>query len=488
MTQQSTILIVDDHKMVQKHIEVLLQDLGYRLIFADDGPEALAKATKHIPDLILLDVMLPGMDGYEVCRRLRAHKILAEVPIIMVTALNSRESRLRGIAAGADDFITKPFDGVELSTRVQSIIRLNRYRRLLVERVRFRWVIDNADEGYLIVNEEDHIMYANPRARFYLGFNEENTTPITTPFLKLVKQHYNCEPQEAWKNWPDPPLGDAPRYLVRPETENARSFWLKVDILNLPSGPDMSGTVRLRDVTDKMNTLRDMRSFNASITHKLLTPLVHLTGNLDLLSKYYRAEIQNPDMAELFEVAHKGSRRLKQEIGEIVQYTRDLPLLAHGEQTLYVKDLAAIITETSAELGLGKPEILQKDCPDNAKTRLSKHAFMLIVTELLENAKKFHPQHKPTLQVSIDCPTKDAIRLQIMDDGITLSPEQLAQVWTPYYQGEKHFTGEIKGMGLGLTMVSTLVWGIGGTCRMYNRTSEPGLIVELTLPLAQNTN
>jgi two-component system cell cycle response regulator len=74
------------------------------------------------------------------------------------------------------------------------------------------------------------------------------------------------------------------------------------------------------------------------------------------------------------------------------------------------------------------------------------------------------------------------VNLQICDDGVTLSPAQLVQAWTPYYQGEKYFTGEFHGMGLGLSMVASLVWGVGGTCRLFNREDGPGVVVELVLP------
>jgi K+-sensing histidine kinase KdpD len=76
------------------------------------------------------------------------------------------------------------------------------------------------------------------------------------------------------------------------------------------------------------------------------------------------------------------------------------------------------------------------------------------------------------------------VRFQISDNGLTLSPEQLTSVWRPYYQGEKYFTGEARGMGLGLSIVASLVWGVGGTCHIYNRTDGPGVTVELKLPLA----
>ncbi len=134
MVSLSTILIVDDDPANYKTLEGLLRSPNYRILQAASGPAALEKAAAERPDVILLDIMMPGMDGFEVCRRLRADTLLAEVPIIMVTALSDRESRLRGIEAGADDFVTKPIDRIDLRARVRTITRLNRYRRLLDER------------------------------------------------------------------------------------------------------------------------------------------------------------------------------------------------------------------------------------------------------------------------------------------------------------------------------------------------------------------
>jgi len=136
MEHNSTILAVDDEQIGRELIEALLIGRGYNLVFAKDGTEALEKASQIVPDLILLDVMMPGMDGFEVCRRLRTDPLLAEVPIIMVTALGDRDSRLRGIESGVDDFITKPFDQVELRARVQTITRLSQNRRRALEALR----------------------------------------------------------------------------------------------------------------------------------------------------------------------------------------------------------------------------------------------------------------------------------------------------------------------------------------------------------------
>ena len=114
MSRKSTVLIVDDEPSGRKNLKVLLMPQGYNIAVACNGAEALQLAAELLPDVILLDVMMPDMDGFEVCRRLRANPVLAEVPVIMLTALDDRSSRLEGIEAGADDFISKPFDRTEL--------------------------------------------------------------------------------------------------------------------------------------------------------------------------------------------------------------------------------------------------------------------------------------------------------------------------------------------------------------------------------------
>ena len=131
MTSPANILIVDDDSWGRDTLEAVLTGLGHNLHFCDNGLEALKQASILQPDLILLDVMMPGIDGFEVCRRLRADPRLGEVPVIMTTALDDKASRLEGIQAGADDFIAKPIDRMELRARVNTITRLNRYRKLM---------------------------------------------------------------------------------------------------------------------------------------------------------------------------------------------------------------------------------------------------------------------------------------------------------------------------------------------------------------------
>ena len=118
------ILIVDDERRNRDLIEVMLSAEGYNLLTASSGEEAIDTVASERPDLVLLDVMMPGMDGYQVAMRLKGHAETAHIPIIMLSALDDRNSRMHGLSAGAEDFLTKPVNRTELCLRVRNLLRL----------------------------------------------------------------------------------------------------------------------------------------------------------------------------------------------------------------------------------------------------------------------------------------------------------------------------------------------------------------------------
>ena len=126
MNPDPLVLVVDDLAQNARLLDAVLSPQGFRVMTASSGQEALDVLAKEHPDLVLLDILMPGMDGYEVCRRIREDPGTAFLPVIMITA-SEGEEKVRAIEAGADDFIQKPFDQAELLARVRSLARVKRY-------------------------------------------------------------------------------------------------------------------------------------------------------------------------------------------------------------------------------------------------------------------------------------------------------------------------------------------------------------------------
>jgi two-component system phosphate regulon response regulator PhoB len=118
-----TVLVIDDEAELLKLLDYNLTRAGYAVLTARDGDKGLESARRHVPDLVILDVMMPGLDGWEVCKRLRADPATASIPLLMLTAKGGESDRVLGLELGADDYVTKPFGINELLARVKSLMR-----------------------------------------------------------------------------------------------------------------------------------------------------------------------------------------------------------------------------------------------------------------------------------------------------------------------------------------------------------------------------
>ncbi len=620
---KQTILVVDDDPRILQTFTRNLRATGYEVLTAPDGDEALQVYRHEQPAIALVDVRMPGLDGFDVLQAIR--KLNPDAEVLLITGHGDMEMAIEALRAGASDFIPKPARPDVLRTalqRAESRLRLKAdlttaqealraseehyraitesafvgvivvapggeltfvnqafaemigaaplallgenladltspeafaqfeahtkrvrageriqyetqlqhqqhagralhvlasaaplrepdrsYKGTLVvltniterkaaemalkaEQAKFKWVVELAIEGYVILNKAGRVRYANPQARLYLGRPPEPKPGETAPdFLTLVDQLYLRKPYAAWISWPEPPSADAPapRYLVQPETPTREHLWLQVDVISMMSQGEESYLVRLRDVTATIVTRNQMWSFEALINYKLRTSLGHLTGFLELLNADFDALSRDEIRRDVTDAYH-GAQRLQAKIMDIFHYmdALDRPLDSGDHCTLTA--LPEIIERIKTDLRLADIEIAW-EISDGASSALalSTRAVELILFELCENAKKFHPQGEPHIEIGVGRATTPAgIRLRISDDGITLPPEKITQMWQPYYQAEPHFTGETPGMGLGLAVVASLVWSSGGTCQAYNRAHGEGIAVDITLPLAGN--
>gem|GEM_PF-2793402 len=189
---RARILIVDDDRQNRQLLEVMLATEGYVIQTASSGEESLEMVEQQVPDLMLLDLMMPSMDGYEVAERLKAGKTTRSIGIIIVTSLNDRQARLHSQRAGADDFLTKPVDRTELLLRVRNLLRIkslsgsqDQFNRKLEAAVAsrtaalseserfYRETFDAAPVGMALIGLDGKWLRANKRLCDLLGYGNE---------------------------------------------------------------------------------------------------------------------------------------------------------------------------------------------------------------------------------------------------------------------------------------------------------------------------
>ncbi len=471
---KSHVLIVEDDPTSINVLETLLRREGYDVSVAFNGLQALEVAHKVLPDLVISDVMMPKMDGFSLCQHLRADEKLATVPIILLTALDDRRSRLQGLELGADDFISKPLHLIELRARIRTIIKLNRYRHLLSERSKFEWVVEQSDDAYLLLDTDSQVTYANHRARQYLSLEKDFKSGLRFP--KDVCTHYHCEPQQAWKHWPEQQK-DTTYYLLQAETEKTPAFWLQVDLHELPMHEGF--LIRLKNVSEQINLAQHVYTFQLMVSHKLRTPLAAFSA-ISILKQQLQGKVSK-EINQLLNIVYNNGQRLQQQLLDILDYISAPSLLtqAGGYPLQKLPELIETLKNTLAcQIHLEIPEELER-----LSLHISELALRNVMENVLGNAKKFHPEKQPLIHISVKRTKEKMLKFQIKDDGQHLPPEELERVWQPYYQSEKNITGEVGGMGIGLSTVATLIWGAGGQVSMQNRTDTQGVVVTISLPI-----
>jgi len=477
MTQDesSLILVFTSDQNLLRSLKHLFEGTNFDLEFSVILHEGIQKAEELIPDAILLDIDLEG-GAIETCRHLRANRILKGMPILMLCEHDDHDSKILGFSAGVDDFLSKPLDEIELLSRLRAVTRLNAKRLMVSDLTRFNWMASHAADGYLLLDISGVIHYANESAHTLLNLPEDY---LGLPFIAVVEHSFKVEPEDVWANWVDEPTSC---FLVQPETSTARAAWVKLDALDTVLGAEQHRVVRLEDVTERMAIYQDMRRFHTVVAHKLRTPMSIMFSNLSIIKN--KMDMLSPEEIKDYVASSvENAYRLVDEIRQILSFI-DAPLALSAGEPATLSLLPETVNRLCKELELENVELSVPSGLRNRKLALTQEALEMILFELFENARKFHPEQNPYIKISVTQMKTDYIDISVTDDGLTLSPEQLSWTWLPYVQGEKDFTGELPGMGLGFPMVATLTWKAGGDLWLRNRNDGPGVIVGLKIPLA----
>lgn len=471
------ILIVDDSAANRDTLIELLGVDHFQLEEAADGPTALRLAAANPPDLVLLDVMMPGMDGYTVCRRLRADEQLAGVPVIMITALDDQASRLAGIEAGADDFIAKPFNRMELRARVQTITRLNRSRRLAETQaalreseLHFRTLAEQCDEAFRFVTlHPERIVYVSPATEKIWGLPTAAFLADPRRWVKSIHVEDRLRVQNAYEAL----LARHTEHFVdeyRVVRPDGTVRWV------LDSGTpirDNSGIVVsvggvARDITDRKaaeeTLMRAQRLENigllaAGIAHDFNNALVPLTMGCSAL----RAHVVAPAGVRILEMMTKSADHSVELVQQMLSFARG----AGGQrQRLQTRQLLQELVE-QAEGTFAKSIRIRSVLPGDLWPILANPTQIhQVLLNLCVNARDGMPEGGVLTITAANVVLDDAaagaitgaragrfLALEVRDTGTGIPPEVLAHIWEPFFTTK----GQGKGTGLGLSTVNGIL-------------------------------
>ena len=467
---QGDILIVDDEPINRLMLARRLQKEGYDCREADCGQAALDAVEERTPDLILLDVMMPDMNGFEVCRRLRSKVSTRAIPVVLITALSDRQNRVEGLEAGADDFLTKPVDPPELTARVRSLLRLRYFQSLSAQSELLEASFRDLGVGVVVTEPNGQVVACNLRARHLLDIREDDALGLE--FHRHLER-FELEPTLAEV------LAPGPEQVDFDITRDGKPMLVVSARLTRVLDPDdqpVYHALVLRDVTDEREADRLRSDFLSLTAHKIRTPMTILRGLIDLCDERYREfalEIMDDVMPDLV-------NKMDEVTGILDNLLRHDHLQAMREQmqpvTSELKEAAEVAAAAAREKLPDRPLTLEAAC---GRVPMAPDDLAMVLRELLENTLKFGGD---TVTVGYAAADNGPIDVTIADNGKGIPHEHFGHVFEPCFQVDQGFTGQVPGLGIGLATVRQVVHAYGGSIEIVESTAGQGTVFRMRLP------
>ncbi len=479
--KNAKVLMVDD---TPANIDVLRKVLireGYQLFFAHSGEKAIKIATRAIPDLILLDVMMPSMDGFETSRCLKRNEATQDIPIIFITAKNQPEDIIEGFKLGAVDYINKPFRQEEVCMRVRHHLQtgvLMKQRDDLIKDLRhseerFRLLAHASPVGICQADTKGKIVYTNQKWQNILNLDEGNN------WLQVIHAQDQEEIKRIWA------LSvhnlDECRMKFR-ITSRGETRWVQAHAIPLryDEEREIEGFVgTLEDITEfkraeeqiiqAKNIAEQARiaaeaanhaksAFIANVSHELRTPL---NGILGFTQLFKQDKTLNLEQQEGVEIIHRCGEYLLTLISDIL----DLSKIEAGRIELYpasfnlepfISSMIDLFKMRTEQKGIAFN--VQKNTPIPYVVQGDEKRLRQIIINLLSNAIKFTKQGSVTLTVHYE---ENKLHFKVSDTGMGIAADEVEKIFDPFQQvGDPRYKPE--GTGLGLSITKTLVEMMGG--------------------------
>ncbi len=517
--KNKTILIVDDEHLNVNLLDAQLTSMQCETILAYNGEEALEKAVNESPDLILLDIMMPVMDGYEVCRRLKADKKVQDIPVIFLTAMREEDHEAKGLELGAVDYITKPFSIDILKARVKTHLKLKRYRDHLKElvmkrtselvkankqlkreikerkradedRVRLIAAIEQAVENVIITQNDGTIWYVNPAFEKVSGYSRKEVIGKNVSIIESDKHDeafYKALRDTIVRG--DPWTGhiinkkkDGTVYGVEATISPVRDT--KGAIINYVFVQrDVTYEVELKKQLDQAQKMEAIGKLAGGIAHDINNILFPIMGYTEMSIEDVSEESEAyKNLEQIF----KGTRRAKELVSQILTFSRQ------SEHEKKPVKLHQIVEEASELIRAAMPstiEIRRNINSESGVVMADPTKIHQVIMNLCTNA--YHAMQKTggVIEVKltdfyIDQYTSfmnlepgPYFKLSVSDTGHGMDKALMKRIFEPYFTTK----APDRGTGMGLSVVHGIVKSYGGDINVSSYEGE-GSTFDVYLP------
>ncbi len=510
--QNRTILVVEDSLTIRMQTKELLQENGFEVLLAKNGCQCLQVLEDEKPDIILLDIIMPEMDGIEACRRIKADERLNKIPILILTAQTDVNSKVKGLDAGADDYIVKPFEIEELMARVKSVMRrIELQEQLQKEQDKYKFLVENTTDVIWTADMNLNTTYVSPSVIRMVGYTpqeiiaqtlEERYVPSS---IKAINKVFSEElANENDKNH-DP--GRSRVLELQVKCKDGRIIWIEMTVTfkRDPNGLLQGVHGIYRDITKRKEAELALKitnveleeskkmlegkanqsemaninksKFLANMSHELRSPLNSILILSDMLAQNKEGNLFENQVKCAATVNSSGKDLL-----ELIDEILDLAKVESGKieilpDNVCLEDVKMTMdryyTYQANAIGVDFSVRIEKDLPDYIHT--DSQRLNQILKNLLSNALKFTDKGSITLSVSRPPADTDLARIRldglnhnsiiafsISDTGLGIPEDKLDHVFEAYSQAEKTTSRDFGGTGLGLPISRMLAQLLGG--------------------------
>jgi len=505
MDQQNTILIVENESAQLSGLADYLQEFGFRVLIAEDGESALEQLKHDQPDLVLLDIRLPGIAGFETCRRLKENQATKDIPVIFFSVRSDTADQVRAFELGAVDYIIAPIQHEVTLARLKAHLNIHNLQESLREqnkylqadniksrrvqdalresRQRYRLLADNATDMISRQTPEGIYRYVSPACRFLLGYEIEEM--IGQPAHDYIHPE-DLEAMQADKEMGrTEPVNSTMTY--RAQRKDKTYIWLETvsKVVRDPETNQVEEIIAVsRDVSNRKqmeDTLRnqnkDLDAFAHTVAHDLKNPLAAILGYTQLLLMGLSKMKTTKALAVLLDL----ETTAKQTLG-IVEALLLLAGARRGEAELYPLNMVDIVAQTQRRLSLMieeyESEIIE---PEEWPMTIGYAPWIEEVwANYLSNGLKYGGR-PPRLELGYTPQPKGMIRFWVRDNGAGLTPEEQSELFTEFTRLSEM---PVEGHGLGLSIVQRIVEKLGGQVGVESQVGE-GSVFYFTLPSAE---